>query len=395
MRSCVILQSGGPTAVINSSLYGVIKANSKDIDVKLFGSKNGIEGLINDDLISVDKINNIDLLINTPGALLGSSRHKLSSDFNDEDYKKIVTTIKKNNIGYILLNGGNDSMDSGNKLYKYFKVNDIDVNVIGIPKTIDNDLLYLNSCPGYGSAIKYIATTINELKLDTSVYKKGRVTIVEIMGRDAGWLTAGSKLASLNNLGPDLIYLPESSFDLDKFLDDVKRLYEKNKKVLVAISEGIKDKNGNYILDLFNKINNSDNFGHTQLGGVANNLASYVKEKLNLPVRSIELNLMQRAAGHYLSKNDVDLAISFGKKAYQYMKKHTGKMVCSYLQDNKVKFGLVDLNKVANKIRYFPSSWIVDGNDISKEYILYALPLIKGNIPLTYEDNLIKYSSLS
>ena len=302
-------------------------------------------------------------------------------------------------IGYFILIGGNDSMDTINKLSAYLKLKEYDCKFIGVCKTIDNDLVLTDHTPGYGSAIKYIATTISEIKEDTACYENGRVTIVELMGRDAGWLTAGSKLASVNGNGPDLIYLPEIPFNVDSFLNDVEKIYDKNKKVLVAISEGIKDENNEYILKKYKYLNDNDVFGHMQLGGASNVLASIVHEKLNLPVRSVELNLPQRCASHIGSLTDINEAKNCGIQAIRLLiKNESGKMVAiKRVSDNpyKVKYVGVNLNDVANKVKEFPSNWIINGNDISNEYIKYAMPLIKGTIKLEEENGIVRYAKLN
>ena len=395
MKSCIVMQSGGPTSVINASLYGIITEAMKDKDVKLLGSLNGIKGLINDNIISIEQIENVELLINTPGAILGSARHQLDSSYDNDEYKKILNTLEKHNCKYLLLIGGNDSMDTVSKLAAFFKINNVDINILGVPKTIDNDMVNIDHTPGYGSAIKYLATTINEIKLDTSVYRSGRVTICEVMGRDSGWLAAGTKLASLNGLGPDLIYLPEVSFEIDKFLEDVKKIYDKQKKVLVVISEGIRNKNGEYILNEYLYQSNNDVFGHQQLGGTATVLANIVKQKLNLSVRSIEFNLMQRSSNHLASKQDIDEAINYGKLAHQYVHDNTGKMITSTrIKEYELEYSLIDVNEIANQIKYFPIEWIKNENDISDDFITYAKPLIDGNVTNTYENGLIKYAKL-
>ena len=401
-KSCIVLQSGGPTSVINASLYGVIKEAKKHIEISnLYGALNGIDGLLNNRLINLFKQDDkeISRLLYTPSAILGTVRHFLPNDFNNKTYELIYNQLVKYDIGYFILIGGNDSMDTINKLSTYLKLKEYDCKFIGVCKTIDNDLVLTDHTPGYGSAIKYIATTISEIKEDTSCYENGRVTIVELMGRDAGWLTAGSKLASVNGNGPDLIYLPEVSFNIDAFLNDVKKIYDKNKKVLVAISEGIKDENNEYILKKYKYLNDNDVFGHMQLGGASSVLASIVHEKLNLPVRSIELNLPQRCASHIGSLTDINEAKNCGIQAIRLLiKNESGKMVAiKRVSDNpyKVKYVGVNLNDVANKVKEFPSNWIINGNDISNEYIKYAMPLIKGTIKMEEENGIVRYAKLN
>lgn len=400
-KSCIVLQSGGPTSVINSSLYGIIKESKKHQEIScLYGSLNGIDGIIDEkiiDLYNQDETE-IEKLLTTPSAILGSTRHFLPTNLDDIIYEDIFNVLVKYDIAYVILIGGNDSMDTINKLANFLAKKNYNCKFIGVCKTIDNDLMYTDHTPGYGSAIKYIATTISEINEDTNCYKNGRVSIVEIMGRDAGWLCAGSKLACLNGNGPDLIYLPETTFDIDKFIKDVNDIYIKKKKVLVVISEGIKGKNNDYILKEYKYINNNDVFGHLQLGGVANVLANIIHEKLNLPVRSIELNLPQRCASHLVSLTDIKEAINCGKYAIKcLLAGKTNKMVSINRVSSKpykVSYQVVDLSLVANKVKYFPKEWIINGNDISNSFIEYALPLIQKEIKIKLKNGLISFSKI-
>jgi len=397
MNNLLIFQSGGPTSAINASLAGAIQnaKENKDID-NILGSINGIEGIFGNSFIFLNELSveDLELLKITPAAYLGSARYQLSNDFNDNDYQKIDAFIKKNEIKYIIIIGGNDSMDTVDKLSRYFKETKKNINVLGVSKTIDNDLAFTDHTPGYGSAIKYIASTIEEIKLDTSVYKKGRVTIVEIMGRDAGWLTAGSALARLNNLGPDLIYLPEVHFHTTPFLEDVKRIYEKKKSVLVVVSEGIRHANGRYVLNDYSYNELNDVFGHQQLGGTATVVAQIVKDNLDIPVRAIELNLMQRCAGHMLSKTDIDESYNCGKKASSKVTSETSKVVVMKRLNQKkykIEYDLEDVCKIANVVKKIPLEWIVDKKDINEKFIEYALPLIQGEVKQIYMNGLPKY----
>lgn len=396
----VVLQSGGPTSVINSSLYGVIKQAKKENNIEnIYGSLNGIDGIIDDNLInlSLEDENELKYLLTTPGAALGSTRHRLPSSLDDKIYESIYNCFVKHNIRYFILIGGNDSMDTASKVSDYFKTKDYKCNIMGVPKTIDNDLAITDHTPGYGSAIKYIANVFAEVKIDMSAYKKGKVTIVEVMGRDAGWLTAGSKLASLINCGPDLIYLPEVNFSLDKFLDDVKKIYESKKQVLVAVSEGINE-NGSYILEKYGNNVSKDNFGHSQLGGVAALLSSIVENRLNLPVRAMELNLPQRCASHLSSKTDILEASRCGMKAVKLaILNHSGKMVIMKRVSQKpykIVLDSIDLHQIANKIKKVDKNWIINGNDIANEFIDYAKDLIKGQIKYEYIDGLAHFVKL-
>lgn len=395
MANILVAQSGGPTAAINSSLYGVVMEASANPSIgKVYGAVHGVFGLIHDNLI---EIHNVEALKTTPAAYLGSVRYHLSDNFEDIDYRDILNTVKKHDIGYMAFIGGNDSMDTVNRLSKFFKSINYPCNVIGVPKTIDNDLIGTDHTPGYGSAIKYIATTFQELKLDTNSYENGRITVVEVMGRDAGWLTAGSKLACLNGLGPDLIYLPEHPFDIYQFLEDVSKLYKKNKKVLVAVSEGIRNDKGEYISTILSSTGGSDAFGHAQLGGVGAALSNLIKEKLNLPTRGIELNLMQRCAGHLTSKTDLDEAENCGRFAAKNVLNTNGKFVSMVREDKEsysIRYELVDVSEVANQVKTVPSSWIINGNGLSEDFIKYALPLIQGEITPTYSNGLPVYKVL-
>lgn len=397
----VVGQSGGPTSVINSSLYGVIKQaiQTKEID-NVYGAINGVNGLIENKLIDLKLLDNenLELLKQTPSAILGSVRHRLPTNFDHEDYQKILKTCKENNIKYFLYIGGNDSMDTVMKLSKFFKEVNYECYVLGVPKTIDNDLTITDHTPGYGSAIRFIANSIHQVKEDTNCYKNGRVTIVEIMGRDAGWLTAGAKLASLNGNNPDLIYLPEVAFDLEDFLSRVEKIYKEKKKVFVCISEGIKDKNDQYVINLLGQNSDNDAFGHAQLGGAALALTSIVKDRLNIPVRAVELNLLQRCASSLSSNSDILEAANCGKYAVkQVVKKENEKMVVMKRISNepyKITYELTDINIIANKIKYFPKEWIIDNCDISDEFIKYALPLINKPYKNKYENGMVKFATL-
>lgn len=400
-KNLIVAQSGGPTSVINSSLLGVIEEAFKHQEIsEVFGSLNGIDGILNDNIIDLRKEDQEELkkLKTTPGAILGSVRHCLPKNFTSNIYKTILEQFKKYEIAYFLYIGGNDSMDTVLKLSEYFKEISFDCKVIGVPKTIDNDLALTDHSPGYGSAIKFISSTIQEIYYDTNSYQKGRVTIVEIMGRDSGWLTAGSKLACLNNAGPDLIYLPEVEFDLNKFLDDVNKIYQQKQKVLVCVSEGIRDLEGKYVLEKYAYLNNNDVFGHFQLGGVSLVLSNLVKEKLSLPVRAIELNLLQRCSITNASKVDIEEAYLVGKKAVNYaLKNHSGKMVAIKRISNhpyKIETQCVDIKKVANKATYVPQEWIVNNHDLNDNFYEYALPLIQQEPNIFYKNGLLDLAVL-
>lgn len=399
--SLLIGQSGGPTSVINASLAGCIVAakQSNNID-KIYGTLNGISGILNKQIIDLgmESAETIELLKTTPGSILGSVRYKLKDYLvDDTDYKLIKEEFEKLNIKYFIYIGGNDSMDTCNKISKYFKHINFDCNVIGIPKTVDNDLVEIDHTPGYGSSIKYIATSVAEIYQDISCYQNGKVTIVEIMGRDAGWLTAGSKLASLTNNGPDLIYLPEHPFDMNEFLNKVKEIYNLKRHALVAVSEGIKDKENKYILE-YRTSNTTDNFGHLQLGGVAQILADFVNKELHLPNRSIELNLPQRCASHIASLTDINEAFNCGVNAIKFIIENTDKMITMKRVNNnpyEIVYDVVSLEKVANYVKQVPSNYIINnGSNISDDFINYALPLIQNEPTIKYQNGMIKFAKL-
>lgn len=399
--SCVILQSGGPTAVINSSLYGVIKqAFEEESITNVYGSLNGIEGLINDNLIDLKQEDEqqLELLKVTPSAVLGSSRFRLPKDYTDETYSKIFETFKKHNIRYFFLIGGNDSMDTANKMAEYFASSSYWCKIMGVPKTIDNDLAITDHTPGYGSAAKFIANVCAEIAIDVECYKKGKVTIIEIMGRDAGWLTAASKLSCLTGHGVDLIYVPEASFDIQDFLNKTKEIYERKKNAVIAVSEGIKDKNGNYILSVLDSETGSDSFGHMALGGVANALSVLVANKLNLPTRSVELNLPQRCASHLASLTDINEAIECGKTAVKKaISGVSGHMVIMKRVSSNpyvIEYDSKDLHEIANVVKYFPSEWIKNDCDIDEAFLDYVRPLINQEPKYKFDNGVICFANL-
>ncbi len=403
--ACMFGQSGGPTSVINSSAAGVfLEALSQKNITKVYGAANGIQGILDENFYDIGEEDKKELLLmkNTPSSALGSVRYKLKPLEQDEtDYKRILEVFKKYNVRYFFYNGGNDSMDTCNKISKYLLKSGYDCNIIGVPKTIDNDLYGTDHCPGYGSAAKYIATTMMELYLDATVYNKGQITIVEIMGRNAGWLTAASMLATSKGLGPDLIYLPEKPFDVDRFLVDVKKVADKNSgKCIVALSEGIKTLDGKYVVESLAAANAAkDSFGHTQLGGVAATLANLVSEKIGGKVRAIEFSLMQRCAAHLASKNDVEEAFNAGKYAVKYAcEGETDKMVVFHRTDGKdykILYEIMPIEKAANTEKTVPLEWIREDNSgLTQEFIDYALPLIQGESKAPLEDGLPRFAKL-
>ncbi len=403
--ACIIGQSGGPTAVINASAYGVIKTALESPDItKVYGASHGILGVLDGVLYDMEKEDEeeLALLMNTPSSALGSCRYKLkNSSVDDTDYKRILEVFKKYDVRYFFYNGGNDSMDTCNKISKYMQEAGYECRIMGVPKTIDNDLFGTDHCPGYASAAKYIATTCMELYLDAHVYDKGIVCVVECMGRHAGWLTAASGVASMKGMGPDLIYLPERVFDVDRFVEDVKAVYEKKGSCFVAVSEGTHDANGTLIVEAAQENAARDAFGHVQLGGLAAFLTERVKEKLKVKVRSIEFSLMQRCAAHTASKTDIEEAFLTGKRAVEYaVSGITDKMVGferSYdASGNYVcNIKLFDLADVANAEKKMSDGMInAEGNGITQEFLDYVLPLIEGEAQLVYAHGVPRFAQL-
>ena len=383
-----VAQSGGPTCAINASLLGVFRHATKYREIEtVYGSVNGIEGLILNNLVNLCDIiaddDDVELIRQTPSTVLGSCRYKLP-DYNEDSaiYETIVENLKANDISAFFYIGGNDSMDTVMKLDDYFKKNNIDIKVIGIPKTIDNDLPVTDHTPGFGSAAKYVATTMQEIIRDSSVYSISSVTIVEIMGRDTGWLTASSAVLRANGeIAPHLIYLPETPFSIKRFLEDVKKAQKEHYAVIVAVSEGI-DLDPKEIGEEFQSGKN-DTFGHKYLAGVAKALEKVVSRELNCKVRAIELNVMQRCSSHLSSKRDITEAERIGGAAVKTaLDGFSGKMMYFERVANhpyNVRIEHVDVREVANKVKYFPKEWISEnGHDITDDAIEYCLPLIQG-----------------
>ena len=400
--SCIFGQSGGPTAVINASAYGVIRAalDSEEI-TKVYGAAHGIKGVLDDKLYVMDEEDpaELELLLHTPSSELGSCRYKIADpEVDDTDYKRILEIFKKYNVRYFFYNGGNDSMDTCNKVSRYMESVGYECRVMGVPKTIDNDLYGTDHCPGFASAAKYIATSCMEINKDARVYDNGMITIVEIMGRHAGWLAASAALAAEFGSGPDLIYLPECDFDLDKFFAVVERIYAQNGKVLVAVSEGIHYADGRFVSEA--KTSATDGFGHAQLGGLAALLAEMVKERTGAKVRGIELSLLQRCGAHLASATDVNEAFTAGKTAVEAaVSGVTGKMVAfkRVYVDGKYtcETELLPLSSVANFEKKVPLEWInEEQNGLKHEFIDYVLPLIQGEPKLPLEHSLPRYARL-
>ncbi len=400
----VFAQSGGPTSVINASAAGVFLEGLASSEITaVYGAAHGIKGILNEEFYDIGKEDKEELLLlkNTPSSAMGSVRYKLKdASVDDTDYKRLLEVFKKYDVRYFFYNGGNDSMDTCNKISKYMAKSGYDMNVIGVPKTIDNDLFGTDHCPGFASAAKYIATTIMEINLDAKVYDTGMVCIIEAMGRNAGWLTASAALANYKGLGADLIYLPEVAFDVDKFVADVKNVLAKNdNKCIVCVSEGIKNKDGVLIGEILGKAGARDSFGHAQLGGVAANLANIVKEQTGVKTRAIELSLMQRCAAHCASDTDIEETFEAGKQAVKAaIAGETDKMVCYARKDGDkyvCEYKLLPLELAANTEKTVPVEWITNnGTGISDEFVKYALPLIQGEPKLRKEDGLPRFAKL-
>ncbi len=403
--ACIIGQSGGPTSVINASAYGVIHTALHSASItNVYGAAHGIRGVLDDNLYNMRKEDESELrlLLQTPSSALGSCRYKLKDpSADDTDYKRILEIFKKYDVRYFFYNGGNDSMDTCNKISKYMQQAGYACRIMGVPKTIDNDLFGTDHCPGYSSAAKYIATSCMELYHDARVYDIGMVCVLEIMGRHAGWLTAAAALASAKGQGPDLIYLPERDFDMARFIADVTSIYKAKGKCIVAVSEGIHDASGTLIAEYGAANAATDAFGHKQLGGLAATLASIIKEHTGAKVRGIEFSLLQRCAAHCASRTDIDESFSAGKAAVEYaIQGVTDKMVGfergkgangEYICNIK----LMDLADVANTEKKVPLSWINEaGNQVTQDFIDYALPLIQGEPECVLEDGLPRFAAL-
>ena len=400
--ACIIGQSGGPTAVINASAQGVIQTALKaDCITRVLGAAHGIKGVLEDKLYDMGQEDpaELDLMKFTPSSALGSCRYKLADpDQDDTDYKRILEIFQKYNVRYFFYNGGNDSMDTCNKISKYMQKVGYECRIMGVPKTIDNDLNGTDHCPGFASAAKYIATSCAEVWQDAHVYDTGMVTIIEIMGRHAGWLAGSAALASLTGCGPDLVYLPETDFDMDKFLADVKAVYEKTGKCMVAVSEGIHYADGTFVSEA--KTSATDGFGHAQLGGLAVMLADTVKQATGAKVRGIELSLLQRCGSHLASKTDVDEAWLAGSAAVEAaVSGTTDKMVAFHCtRDNgeyHCEIALEPLDIVANFEKKVPREWInKEGNGVEQPFIDYVLPLIQGETEAVKKSALPRFAHL-
>ena len=400
--ACVIGQSGGPTSVINASAYGAISAALEAAEItQVLAAEHGIVGVLNDRLfdMGLEDREELALLKNTPASELGSCRYKMADpDEDDTDYRRILEVFKKHNVRYFFYHGGNDSMDTCDKISRFMARSAWECRVMGIPKTIDNDLVGTDHCPGFASAAKYIATSCMEVAKDSRVYPTGQITIIEIMGRHAGWLAGSAALATKFGAGPDLVYLPECDFDEESFLSDVENIYNLKKNCLVAVSEGLHYADGRFVSEA--KASATDGFGHAQLGGLAARLAEMVKQRTGAKVRPIELSLLQRCGAHLASRTDLDEAELAGRIAVEAAVSGTsGKMVAFERDEQNGQYvcrtKLVPLTSVANAEKKVPLTWITEEkNFVTDEFIAYVLPLIQGQPERPTEGSLPRYSRL-
>lgn len=383
-----VAQSGGPTCAINASLVGVFRESLKEPSIDaIFGSINGIEGIIRDHLVDLKTLirsnDDMELLRQTPSTVLGSCRYKLPDWQEDESvYQTIVQVLKQRQIGAFFYIGGNDSMDTVQKLSAYFDHIHLGIKVIGIPKTIDNDLCVTDHTPGFGSAAKYVATTMQEIVRDSSVYSIPSVTIVEIMGRHAGWLTAASAiLHAYGDPAPHLVYVPEAHFSEQRFLKDVEQEMAKHKAVIVAVSEGVTVPEGV-------QSGMVDNFGHKYLSGIGKYLEHLVRDKIGCKVRSIELNVMQRCSSHLCSKTDIDESEQIGAAGVQSALRGESGRVMIFRRVRNMPYTVVmepaDASQIANREKFLPREFLTPaGNNISDQAMAYFLPLIQGELKLS------------
>ena len=400
--ACILGQSGGPTAVINASAYGIIdEALHQPNITRVLGADHGITGVLNDILydMSLEDAWELSLLRNTPSSELGSCRYKIADpDIDDTDFKKILAIFKKYNVRYFFYNGGNDSMDTCEKISRFMANSGWECRVIGVPKTIDNDLAGTDHCPGFGSAAKYIATSCMELAKDAVVYPTGQITVVEIMGRHAGWLAGSAALATKFGSGPDLVYLPERDFDTERFLERVRDVFSQKGKCFIAVSEGLHFADGSFVSEA--KVSASDGFGHAQLGGLALRLGDLIRERMGVKVRAIELSLLQRCGAHLASQTDLDEAELAGRTAVrEAVSGQSGKMVAlERTVENGVyscKTRLVDLTVCANAEKKVPADWITPSGDfVTDAFIDYVLPLIQGEADIQKFNGLPRYARL-
>ena len=397
-KNVIVGQSGGPTCVINSSLAGVYKASRDLGSGKVYGMLHGIKGLMNDEYVDLDTkfMSNIDidLLKRTPASFLGSCRYKLPEiGTDDEVYEKIFAKLNKLEIGYFFYIGGNDSMDTIKKLSDYAVINKSEIKFVGVPKTIDNDLANTDHTPGFGSAAKYIATTLKELVCDCRIYDCPAVTIVEIMGRNAGWLTASAALVRGEDCeGVDMIFLPEKVFDVDYFMKRVKEVVESKKYCVVALSEGVRLADGRFVCELSSEDAAVDAFGHKMMSGCAKYLETLVKNKMGIKARAIEISTLQRCASHFASLTDIEEAFDCGATAVRaaICDGETGKVVCMNRVSEvpyKIVYDVEDVHSIANVEKTVPLGWITE-DYVTEDAVHYIRPLIQGELNPIINDGL-------
>lgn len=401
MKKIIIGQSGGPTAVINASVAGVYKEAKRLGIGKIYGMIHGIEGFLEENFIDLDDYlledENYDLLLRTPSAFLGTCRYKLPKyENNNLVYEKIFSILDKNDIDGLFYIGGNDSMDTIKMLSDYAKEHNKKQLFVGIPKTIDNDLPITDHCPGYASACKYIATSIKEIIRDNESFgvTKPTICIVEIMGRHAGWLTAAASLAASEDCsGVDLIYLPEEEFDLEDFLHRVKKLASSKSSVVIAVSEGIKTKDGKFVCELSNDDRKTDAFGHKQLSGCASTLANIISKNMDYKTRAIEFSTLQRAASHIVSLTDINEAEMVGIEALKAMNEGKTAVMITMNREKekeyKITYSTYDIHKIANVEKMIPMEWIDSKNkQMNEKFLNYVRPLIIGELHPIYKNGL-------
>ena len=397
--NAIVGQSGGPTSVINSSLAGVYQAAVKEGAEKIYGMENGIAGLLECRMIDLtsffDNNMKIELLKRTPSSFLGSCRYKLKSFEEDtREYEKIFSILNKKDIKWFFYIGGNDSMDTIAKLSKYGKSIGSEIKFVGVPKTIDNDLMVTDHTPGYGSAAKFVATIMKEIILDATVYGTNYVTIVEIMGRNAGWLTAASALARGEDCdGVDMICLPEIPFEVEGIIKKVKQMQEKKKGIVIAVSEGVRLPNGRYVCELSDAVRDIDSFGHKKLSGTARYLANECAKALNTKTRAIELSTLQRCCGHLTSRTDITEAYQVGGAAVLAAARGESGVSATLKRISDKPYqcttGIIEIDKIANLEKKIPIEWINDTNtDMLQPFHDYARPLIQAELPPFYVDGL-------
>jgi len=399
--NCLVAQSGGPTAVINASVAGVIsEALNQECIEEIYGGMNGVLGILKEDLIDLaeESQQNIRGLRYTPASALGTCRFKLK---RDQEYERILEVFEAHNIRYFFYCGGNDSQDTADKISKLAQSKGYTLRVIGVPKTIDNDLVTTDHCPGYGSVVKYLCSVVKESALDhEAMGQHDLVSIIEVMGRNAGWIAAGTTLAKSKenpNDAPHLIYLPELPFSQDKFVEDVQNVLKKNRYCMVVVGEGLVDKDGNYVA---NSASGQDAFGHQQLGGVGDYLANFIEQNLAVKARSCKLGIGQRAAAHCSSQTDNDEAFMAGQAAVKAaMEGETDKMVILVRGEGEAyscETGLAPLSEIANGVKEIPSDWISeDGVSMTAKFIKYAQPLIMGEVEVPFDNGVPAYVRLS